>query len=397
MKAIVKAFVVAVLLAVSCTVANAWPSCPGVWNQVSNGTAATGSSGQIGEIYTADGITWQCQSKTPTPPAGGNSGANSSSASNSTSNSTSTGGTSNAGSTSNASGGNATGGNSTSTANGGSVSSKNTNNNTANGGAGGNAQGGAGGSSQSNSNASANGNGNGSNNFTTDTNVAASKIPVATAIGLAPSPTVTCLNSVGAGVQTMAVGGSLGFGHVDKNCAILETARAGALYGNKMAFCKVYLKDKYVKQSGLTLDECLVTPQLTPQPAVVASQPVSLPTPVAPTEVRIVTVPAPVADPVPAISNVGTIHYIGEFKMDQVPGSGVCPSPRALVTPAGKNVLDLALETVPDHGKIIIAGTPRNAIASMRYLSLHIPKERVMIRIDDNQDATVSVSTWEVQ
>jgi hypothetical protein len=194
----------------------------------------------------------------------------------------------------------------------------------------------------------------------------------------------------------MAVGGSLGFGHVDKNCAILETARAGALYGNKMAFCKVYLKDKYVKQSGLTLDECLVTPQLTPQPAVVASQPVSLPTPVAPTEVRIVTVPAPIVDPIPVVSNVGTIHYIGEFKMDQVPGSGVCPSPRALVTPAGKNVLDLALETVPDHGKIIIAGTPRNAVASMRYLSLHIPKERVMIRIDDNQDATVSVSTWEV-
>ena len=338
-----KHLIVALLLAFSCTVASAWPSCPGSWNQVSNGTAATGGSGQIGEIYTADGITWQCQSKTPTPPAGGNSGANSSSASNSTS----TGGTSNAGSTSvsgstsnasvsgstsNASGGNATGGNavanggtsqSSSTSNGGSVSSKNTNNNTANGGAGGNAQGGAGGSSQSNSSASANGNGNGSNNFTTDTNVAASKIPVATAIGLAPSPTVTCLNSVGAGVQTMAVGGSLGFGHVDKNCAILETARAGALYGNKMAFCKVYLKDKYVKQSGLTLDECLVTPQ----PAVVASQPVSLPTPVAPTEVRIVTVPAPVVDPVPAISNVGTIHYIGEFKMDQVPGSGVLSEP----------------------------------------------------------------------
>jgi hypothetical protein len=179
---------------------------------------------------------------------------------------------------------------------------------------------------------------------------------------------------------------------VDKNCAILETARAGALYGNKMAFCKVYLKDKYVKQSGLTLDECLVTPQ----PVVVASQPVSLPAPPVPVEVRVVMPDPIIQDPAPVVSNVATIHYIGDFKMDNIPGSGYCPTPKALVTPAGKSVLDLALETVPDHGKIIIAGTPRNAIASMRYLSLHIPKERVMIRIDDNQDATVSVSTWEV-
>src|SRR5271170_29731 len=122
-----KALVIAVLLAVSCTVANAWPACPGSWNQVANGTAATGASGQIGEIYTADGITWQCQSKTPTPPTGGNSGSTASSASNGTG----TGG--------NATGGNATGGNAVanggsstsnggsanSTANGGSVSSKN--------------------------------------------------------------------------------------------------------------------------------------------------------------------------------------------------------------------------------------------------------------------------------
>ena len=391
-----KTLIVAVLLAVSCTVANAWPSCPGVWNQVSNGTAATGSSGQIGEIYTADGITWQCQAKGGSNGSTGTasvSGVSSTSTSSSNSNGTGigTGGNATANGGSSQSSSAANGG--AATANGGSVSSKNTNNNTANGGAGGNAQGGAGGSSQSNSNASANGNGNGSNNFTTDTNVAASKIPVATALGLAPSPTVTCLNSVGAGVQTMAVGGSLGFGHVDKNCAILETARAGALYGNKMAFCKVYLKDKYVKQSGLTLDECLVTPQ----PAVVASQPVSLPAPPVPVEVRVVMPDPIIQDPAPVVSNVATIHYIGDFKMDNIPGSGYCPTPKALVTPAGKSVLDLALETVPDHGKIIIAGTPRNAIASMRYLSLRIPKERVMIRIDDNQDATVSVSTWEVQ
>lgn len=214
----------------------AWPSCPGNWNQVPSGTKATGSSGQVGEIYTSGGLTWQCQGKTPPPPPSHDNNHDNNHNKNQqnekqgqSQNQTATGGSV------------------------GPISVK------ATGG-----QGGAGGSSnqqQSNSSANTNSNsasaannGNGSNNTTTETNVEASKIPVATAYAPTVIPTVTCFKGYGAGVQTAPAGVSFGGGKIDENCAILEAARAAH---NLRAFCKVYLTNKYVKKSGLTLEECL--------------------------------------------------------------------------------------------------------------------------------------------
>jgi hypothetical protein len=255
----------------------AWPQCNGNWNQVPAGTSSAG-----GAIYTADGLTWQCQPKTPTTPSstGGNSNANSvatatsssTAASQSASNSSATGGKSS--SISSATGGNATGGNSYSgVSNSGNSSVSNSVN--ATGGAGGNAT------------ASATNNGNGANNstYSSTTNVAASKIPVATAIAPPSGSANTCFKGFGGGVQSALLGASFGGGKIDTNCAILEAAR---LAPSLLARCKVYLSDKYVKAAGVTLDDCLADQALLavasipaePAPAPVpAQQTIVLPAP----------------------------------------------------------------------------------------------------------------------
>jgi hypothetical protein len=57
-----------------------------------------------------------------------------------------------------------------------------------------------------------------------------------------------CFKGYGGGVQTMPVGVSMGAGKIDENCAILEAAgRARTL----LAFCKVYISNKYVKKAGV--------------------------------------------------------------------------------------------------------------------------------------------------
>src|SRR5208282_434284 len=60
-----------------------------------------------------------------------------------------------------------------------------------------------GGSSKATSSNNSSGN---TSTYQSDTNVAASKIPVATALGIAPPPTVNCAAGFGVGAQTMAFG-----------------------------------------------------------------------------------------------------------------------------------------------------------------------------------------------
>lgn len=264
-----------------------------------------------------------CKVVTPTKPGGGGgsntnsntSSSNSSAASSSNSSSAATGGKSS--SRSSAQGGNATGGNATSgvSNSGNSVagisgSGNSTNTLTANGGAGGaggtaTATGGSqkqtqsntlsnsGNASQSQSSTSSatnngNGNGNGANNSTYEntTNVAASKIPVASAIAPPVVPTSPCFKGFGASAQTMLVGGSFGGGKVDTNCAILETSR---LAPNLLARCKVYITDKYVKAAGVTLDDCLL------QAEVVSAPVIEAPAPVVPPQVVVNIPPQPAA------------------------------------------------------------------------------------------------------
>lgn len=229
--------------------------------------------------------------------------------------------------------------------------------------------------------ASASNNGNGSNNSSFTSNVAAPEIPVSTAIAVAPSATVPCFKGYGAAGQGSAIGLSLSGGKVDENCAILEAARSAAATGNRMAYCKVYLTNKYVKKSGLTLAECLKVEPAAPVVQAPAPQP------------SVVVLPAPavtIQQAAPAVAVAQSARLtVGEFRMNQIPGSGICPKARAIVTPAGKVVLDKAIAA---NGKIYIQATIRNAAASLRYLQAH--GATGLIDVQDDANAVVSVSVW---
>lgn len=133
--------------------------------------------------------------------------------------------------------------------------------------------------------------GNSSNEYSSSTLVEASKIPVSTAYAPSTFPTVGCFKGYGAGVQTAPVGVSLGGGKIDENCAILEAA--GRAH-NLLAFCKVYVSNKYVKKAGVTLADCLNAP---PVPEVRTVVPV-LSTPVP----QIIVIPVGVTLTQPAIT-----------------------------------------------------------------------------------------------
>ena len=278
------------------TLAHAWPQCSGNWNQVPAGTSSAG-----GAIYTADGLTWQCQPKTtpPTPSTPGATSAstsNASSAANSSSNSASN------------SSSNATGGNSNSVATGGNQKQHQNQSQTATGG---NATGGSasatGGSQTQSSTSSASNNGNGANNstYSSTTNVAASKIPVATAIAPPSGSANTCFKGFGAGAQSPLFGASFGGGKIDENCAILEASRQAP---SILARCKIFISDKYVKQAGVTLEDCLAQSE---QPAPVVEVPAPTPAPVQtettyvlPAPQVTINLPAPVlSTPAPVIVN----------------------------------------------------------------------------------------------
>ena len=244
-----------------------WPACSGNWNQVPNGTSSAN-----GVIYSADGITWQCQKPTPPNPTPNPSNSNTNTNTNSNSNSNSNTNTNNIKVSNNLS-----------QKQNQNQSQNQSQNQTATGG---NA------SASTASTASATGNGDGSNNTSSTTNIS-EKIPVATAYAPTALPTAPCFKGFGAGVQTMAVGGSFGGGKVDKNCAILETARSFGIAGAWVAYCKVMLTDEYVKKSGTTLQDCLQR-YVPPAPVIVrnvlpAPAALPLPTPVTVT----VNLPAP--------------------------------------------------------------------------------------------------------
>ena len=327
-------------LLLSAGMAFAWPSCKGNWVQVPSGTSSAN-----GAIYTtSDNLTFQCQT---TPPS--NSGPTSS-----TSNSSSTSSSnSNSGATATATGGNsnstATGGKSSSTSgvnNSGNSSNSNTNkltnsgnshsssssgvsnagNSTATGGAatGGNAN------QQQSQQQNAQNSGNNSD-YNSETNIAAPKIPVDTAYAPFVGPTVPCFKGVGFGVQSVPLGASFGGGKIDGNCAILEAARQAP---SRIARCKVYISNKYVKAAGVTLEDCL-NAFGDPQPVIVQPpSPVSIVLPSA-------NATANVAPPVAAVE-------VPEYKTE------------VNVTPEGTRLLGIctfakAISCQPDSGPAIVS------------------------------------------
>lgn len=119
-------------------------------------------------------------------------------------------------------------------------------------------------SAQAQANGNGDGNGNNSNNYATTENYAAAKIPVASAYAPTTIPTVPCFKGFGAGVQTVPFGASFGGGKIDKNCATLEAARQAP---SKLARCKVYVSDEYVRKAGVTLQDCMEEPDVPEIPA----------------------------------------------------------------------------------------------------------------------------------
>jgi len=141
-------------------------------------------------------------------------------------------------------------------------------------------------SSTSSANNNGNGNGDGSNNTAIVTKE--SQIPVATAYAPTIIPTVPCFKGLSGGVQTMAAGVSFGGGKVDPNCAMIETAKAFLEGGARSAYCKVLIQNKYAKEAGVTLDDCMAVvtvekaavPTTAPKTAVAVGPAVAIVTPV---------------------------------------------------------------------------------------------------------------------
>lgn len=324
---VVRALPILALLFVS-SAAFAWNCSDPLASRVDVGTAKpSGSSGNgDGQYFLGTGAEgtkghyYVCEvPKPPTKGGGGsckghscNSSSGSSSSSTSNSGATATGGNATATGGSVSGSGNSTVGPITSTSGvKNSGNSSNTNTNTANGGAGG-----AGGSAQqsqtqSSTSSANNTGGNSSNSYSSETNVEASKIPVATAYAPTTIPTVTCFKGFGAGVQTMAIGGSFGGGKIDENCAILETARSFDAAGERLAACKVKISNKYAKAAGVTLEDCMKVPPTPivdiPAPPTVSPVQIYLPanTPAA-------VIPTPVVEtPAVPVAVVDPEHLVG--------------------------------------------------------------------------------------
>jgi hypothetical protein len=162
--------------------------------------------------------------------------------------------------------------------------SSNKNTDVANGGAGG--QGGT-----ANATSSNNSSGN-TTSISESSTYTESKIPVNTAYAAAPYPTAQCFKGGGIGGQTGVFGFSINGGKIDENCARLETARSFDAVGEYFAGCKVKVNNKYAKEAGVKLEDCL-NRYVAPQSVVQTPQLPQTPTPI------IVNLPAPVVNVTP--------------------------------------------------------------------------------------------------
>jgi hypothetical protein len=265
MKAVIAA-VVLVLATLCSPAATAW-NCPAGQQRV-QAPAGTPTTAPYYDVV--EGIAFVCE-PIPTTPPPSTSGSSANAASNANSTSTSN------------SSSQANGGNATSTATGGNQQQKQNQSQTATGG---NATGGNASAQGGTATASGNGvgNGNNSNNYSNTTNVSA-----AAASPYAPPSfsTATCFKGFSGGASAVAGGISFGGGKIDQNCAELEAARQAP---NLLVFCEQYVKVKYVKAAGVTLEQCMqpkpvaitvVAPAIVAQaqPIVVNVQPVVVPAP----------------------------------------------------------------------------------------------------------------------
>lgn len=216
----------------------------------------------------------------------------------------------------------------------------------------------------------------------------ASKIPVATALAVAPPATSPCVVGYGGGVQTMAVGGSFSAGKIDKNCAILETARSFASMNARLAYCKTMLIDKYARKAGITLDDCMRVPQ-----AVVTLQPIPVaPPPPQPISV-VIQAPQPAPVVVPTVQSTGTLHDLGSFRVTRSYSTNLCPTVQVVLGPNGVQILNRAIEL---GGDVTLVGNVYTTAVATSYLRKH-GVSKVVIRAADEQDNSVAVQVWSAQ
>src|SRR5580658_762221 len=224
-----KFLAVALLMFASCSVSMAW-NCTVAGEgrvQVPASYVGNGVGDGNNQVVSQGGLNFACLPDpipTPAPTTSGNTNTNTN-----TNSSTST-----SGSTSTAAGGSATatGGNQT--------------------------QGQKQGQSQSSNNQSAGGSV--SNVGNSVENIAAPKIPVATADAPPVFSTANCFKGFSGGAQTAAAGISFGGGGIDKNCAAERIAQDYYAMGNRLAACKVITNTKASKDAGVTLQDCLNVP-----------------------------------------------------------------------------------------------------------------------------------------
>jgi hypothetical protein len=188
----------------------------------------------------------------------------------------------------------------------------------------------------------------------------------------------------------MAFGGSISGGKIDKNCAILETARSFASMNARLAYCKTMLIDKYAKKAGITLEDCMRVPTviLTPTP---------IPTPVATPQPIVIQVPAAVLPPPqpvqPVVTTTGTLRDLGSFKVTRSYSTNLCPTVQVVLGSNGVQILDRAISL---HGEVTLVGNVYTTAVATSYLRKH-GVSKVVIRAADEQDNSVGVQVWIIQ
>ena len=167
---------------------------------------------------------------------------------------------------------------------------------------------------------------------------------------------------------------------MDRNCAILEAARYGALSGSRIAFCKVYITNKAVRDAGVTLEDCLNVPAPQPIPVPVAVVPPTREVINPQVTIRIEPTPAPVQ----TVPQTATLTSIGG-----------CPATRLNVC---NREIDQALAylakdsnaEISIHGPLVVMG------GFVSYVKAHgYSASRVRVSLDDVN--TVDIGVWSTQ
>lgn len=171
---------------------------------------------------------------------------------------------------------------------------------------------------------------------------------------------------------------------MDKNCAILETARSLANFGSDISYCRVMLTNKYVKAAGVTLDECLAT----------RKQVIPVSAPIEPSAPIIVNVPPqpqaeiipPVRVDAPVVENTAELRELGSCNIFNGI-SNVC-----------KRYADdaiVALNANPDT-QLVLMG-PHQGAGILTYLhSRGISSSRVRMSFADEQNWVLSFELYTV-